>query len=545
MKKLTLLFLFLMLLIPMIRAQVSIGATDYGPDLQAAINAAANNDIIKISGQLSISNNVDLGPGAATITIEGTSSANLSFSSNARFIFEQAKTRIIKSLTIEGDSTDDRGGVIKLGGSANLTLDGVTVKGGRSASHGGGIANAGATLIARNSTFSDNRCALSGGAIFTDANGSVSLFNCRFQNNWAAAFQEGADGKGGAIAMIGSNTPGLYAEGCLFYQNNSRNHGGVFIFENATGKFINCTLAKNQCSNDGGVAFLWGPVNLTFINSTFAYNTTLNNGNGPCIKNLQKTNTLVFDNCILFENRNAGGAEFDIQSSVSDDIYVNNSILSGYSDNLNIVGIGNVLQADIVNLGLAEDINADGVLTIAKGSQAVDLGNGSFLMDEAISTDQSGNSRNFAGGRVDAGAFELNGSSGAGHVSLNGTSYGTDFGGALIAAANGDTVKVFGIIDIAEARNIDDGGTNVVIKGYNGATFKFSSAGGAGTGSRFVWANNTNAGVERTFKDIDMIGDPNGQADQGAIITMTKAGTLILENVSMSNGYCTAETAVL
>ena len=222
------------------------------------------------------------------------------------------------------------------------------------------------------------------------------------------------------------------------------------------------------------------------------------------------------------------------------DIQVNNSILSGYSNNLNIVGSGNITGVDVVNPGLSGDINAAGILAIAAGSQAIDLGKGSFLSDAGITVDQVGNTRNFAGGRVDAGAYELNGASGTGYVTLNGTSYGTDFGGAMIAAVDGDTVKVFGLIDISSSKDIDVGGLKVVVKGYNGATFNFSSAGAPGTGSRFVWATNTTVGVERTFMDIDFIGDPNGQSDQGAIITMTKAGTLILERVSMSNGYTTA-----
>ena len=276
MRKISLLLLIFMLLVPLARGQVTIGTTDYGSDLQGAINAAAENDTISISGTLNLSGNTDLGLGANTITFLGSSNAKVVFGTGGRFIFEQAKVRIMKSLIIDGDSVGDRGGVFKMGNAANLTLDGVTVDGGRSGSHGGAISNGASILTVRNSTFSNNRCALSGGAIFTEGNGSVSLYNSRFINNWAAAFVEGADGKGGAIAMVGSSTPGLYAEGCLFYQNNSRNHGGVFIFETSTARLINCTLAKNRCSNDGGVAFIWGPASVTFINSTLAYNTTSN-----------------------------------------------------------------------------------------------------------------------------------------------------------------------------------------------------------------------------------------------------------------------------
>ncbi|HLO58518.1 MAG TPA: T9SS type A sorting domain-containing protein [Bacteroidales bacterium] len=542
MRKLSLLLLFFLLLVPLARGQVTIGATDYGSDLQSAINAAADNDHITITGTLSLNGNVDLGGGVNTLTIDGESSAKIIFTAAARFIFEQAKTRTLKNLVIDGDSVADRGGVIKMGNAANLTLDGVTIDGGRSGSHGGAIAVSGSTLTLRNSTLSDNRSALSGGAIFAEGNSSVSLYGSKFLNNRAAAFADGADGKGAAIAMIGSNTPGMYAEGCLFYGNYSRNHGGVFIFENSTGLLVNCTLAKNKTLNAGGVAFLWGPVHLKFVNSTLAYNTTGGNTNSPCIKNIQNTNVLEFDNCILYENRdeNGSGNELDIQSDVAHTITVNNSILSGYTSNLTINGTGNITGADIINPGLASDINTSGVLSLSGNSQAVNLGNGSFLTTLSITTDQSGKTRNFAGGKVDAGAYELNASSGSGFVTLNGTGYGADFGGAMIAATNGDTVKVFGVIDVTSSKDIDAGGNRVVIKGYDGATFRFSSAGAAGAGSRFVWANNANTGVERTFIDIDFIGDPKGQADQGAIITMTKPGTLNLVNVTMTGGYTTA-----
>ncbi|HEX2394926.1 MAG TPA: choice-of-anchor Q domain-containing protein, partial [Bacteroidales bacterium] len=540
MRKLSLLFLLMLLLVPLARGQVTIGTTDYGSDLQGAINASADNDIIKITGTLNISGNLDIGLGANTLTISGESDANVVFSGGGRFIFEQGKNRTFENIVIDGDSTADRGAVFKMANVANLTLEGVTVRGGRSNSHGGAIANSGSVVIARNSVFTDNRSALSGGAIFTEGNGTVSLYNSKFINNWCAAFAEGADGKGAAIAMVGSNTPGLYAEGCLFLQNNSRNHGGVFIFENSTGLLVNCTLTKNRTSNAGGVAFLWGPVSLRFVNSTLAYNTAAGNTNSPCIKNIHNTNTLVFDNCILYENRDENGAgnELDIQSDVAHTITVNNSVLSGYSTNLTINGSGNITGVDIINLGLSNDVNAEGVLAISPGSQAINLGDADYLADLSITTDQTGKTRNFAGGKVDAGAFEANGSEGAGYVTLNGTSYGTDFGGAMIASVDGDTVKVFGLIEVTSSKNIDAGGNKVVVKGYNGATFKFTSTGAAGTGSRFNWA--TNVGFERTFRDIDFIGDPNGQTDAGAIMNMTKAGTLILENVTMSDGVSTA-----
>src|SRR5512133_1891198 len=542
MRKLSLLIVIFMLLVPLARGQVTIGATDYGSDLQSAINAAADNDLITIAGTLNLSGNVDLGAGANTLTVQGETSAKIVFTANARFIFEQAKVRTLKNLMIDGDSVTDRGGVIKIGNAANLTLDGITIDGGRSNSHGGAIAISGSTLTLRNSTLSNNRSALSGGAIFAEGNSAVSLYNSRLDHNWSAAFADGADGKGAAIAMIGSNTPGLYAEGCLFYANNSRNHGGVFIFENSTGLLVNCTLAKNNTLNAGGVAFLWGPVHLKFVNSTLAYNTTGGNTNSPCIKNIHDTNVLEFDNCIMYENRDENGAgdEQDIQSDVAHTITVNNSIISGYSSNLTLDGSGNITGIDVVNPGLASDINVAGVLTIAGNSQAVNLGNGSWLSELSVTTDQQGNTRNFAGGKVDAGAYELIASSGSGYVTLNGVSYDTDFGGAMIASADGDTVKVFGIIDVTSSKDIDAGGNKVVIKGYNCATFRFTSAGALGAGSRFVWATNTNAGVERTFKDIDFIGDPKGQTDQGAIITMTKTGTLNLINVTMTGGYSTA-----
>ncbi|MCP4123776.1 MAG: T9SS type A sorting domain-containing protein [Bacteroidetes bacterium] len=527
MKRTIFTFFTLLLLLPLSFGQVTIGGVDYGTDLQGAIDATAEGDTVNIDGVLNIDGNINVHNGATTVTILGQEGAMLVFADEARIICEGEVVRTIDNVDLDGGATGDRGGVIKMGGNANLTLKNLSLSGGTSESHGGGIAlgGGGTILTVDNCSLSDNKCEKNGGAIFADGNATVNIYNSKiFQN--VAAKSEG-DGKGAAIAVVGCPDNGLYAENCAFYDNYSGTHGGVFIFEAAKALVVNSTITGNECRAAGGVAFMWVPVDIKFVNTTVAYNTTKSDGNAPAMWNNHDANTLEFDNCIFYQNRRSSGSGTanDIHSNAAVTMTINNSIISAYTEeNITINGEKNLLGAAAQNIGLAEAINADGVLTFSDDSPAVNLGNGTYLSDLSVATDQLGHTRNFAGGRVDAGAWEANAGLAEGFVKIGEVDYGTDLQAAIDATVDDDVVSVFGILNIGGNINIHNGAANITLQGQDGATLIFADE------ARLILVQE----VARTIDNIDLVGGATG--DRGGVIKMSGGADLTLKNLSLSGG---------
>ena len=301
-------------------------------------------------GVLSVAQNVKIqGPGASDLTISGNSAST---------VFSIVSGEIV-------------------------TISGLTIANGYSASSAGGIDNLG-HLTLTDDVLSDNSGALAGG-IFSQS-GSVSMSDCTStQNNANSA-------SGGAIYVLSG---AVTIKGSTFSSNSASFFGGA-IFNNAgTVSLTNSTFSGNS-AQEGGAIDNYGT--LTLINSTVADNTSQGDGGG--ISN-DVSGTLTIGNTIVADNA-ANVAGPDLSGALTTDL--GNNLVSDTSGSS-----GLTQPTDLLNVepDLAPPKNNGGptqTISLMTGSPAIDAGNNA-LIPPGIVTDQRGFAR-IANGTVDIGAFE-------------------------------------------------------------------------------------------------------------------------------------------
>ena len=208
-------------------------------------------------------------------------------------------------------------------GSADVTLDGLTIEGGERGAevrdlfethyNGAGLyAGAGTTGITITAcTFNNNNADDNGGgAYFTE---SATLTDCTFNNNNARDDGGGAYFNGTTATLTNcvftdnnavDNGGGAYFNatamltGCDFNNNNTRDDGGGAFFNGTTATVTNCTFTENTANgsfSDGGGAFFRGTATVT--QCTFTDNETTNDGGGAYF---ERVGTMI--NSTLYNN---------------------------------------------------------------------------------------------------------------------------------------------------------------------------------------------------------------------------------------------------
>jgi len=94
-------------------------------------------------------------------------------------------------------------------------------------------------------------------------NGSASISNCIFQNNYAQF--------GGGLSLINAN---VIVMNNVFYRNRGAYYGGAILSENSTTKIINNTFYRNYSLLYGGGVVIDEPVNEEIQNNIFFENLT-------------------------------------------------------------------------------------------------------------------------------------------------------------------------------------------------------------------------------------------------------------------------------
>ena len=177
------------------------------------------------------------------------------------------------NLLISGNNTSR---VFSVNSGANLTINGVTITKGNGAGgigngSGGGIFNdAGGTLTLTNSTVSGNTASASGGGIAAFG-GTMTLTNSTVSGNTAT------DSAGGGIYAYGATST---LTNSTVSGNTAINGGGINNTNSATLTLINSTISGNMASNNGGGIFNVGGATSTLTNSTVSGNTAFREGGG-------------------------------------------------------------------------------------------------------------------------------------------------------------------------------------------------------------------------------------------------------------------------
>ena len=224
------------------------------------------------------------GGGAVTFACDGTITLASTISNSVNTVFDATGHQI----TISGGNAV---GVFYVGTNAGLTLMNLTVANGN-ATNGGGIFNAGGTIILLGTTFQANvatnvllpgtNCGGRGGAILNSA-GTVAATNCLFAGNVARLRNPSSSlppGVGGALCLVGGSAS---LENCRFLSNTvsatgtgyygddgpagSAYGGAIAILNGAVANVHNCFFCQNSAfgengfdaSQEGGpVDGLWG-----------------------------------------------------------------------------------------------------------------------------------------------------------------------------------------------------------------------------------------------------------------------------------------------
>jgi len=144
-------------------------------------------------------------------------------------------------------------------GSGDLTLSGVTIRGGRNFLGAGGILNLG-TLTLINSTITSNTADSWGGGIYSI--GTMTLTNTTVSNN--STFGGNFSGGGGGIFNQGTMT----LTGTTVSGNTTLGRGGAIYNLDQTTTLINSTISGNTALNGGGIFNRYGTVVLIQVTTT-------------------------------------------------------------------------------------------------------------------------------------------------------------------------------------------------------------------------------------------------------------------------------------
>jgi len=250
----------------------------------------------------------------------------------AGYIHVKSDIAITDSITINGAGkiTLDGGGAVQLlevnDGNLNVlktvNLNGLIFRNGFSGTvHGGAILDA-ETLNITDCIFKGNTSKSSGGAIAAENDGSLSVINSTFSNNWADV--------GGAIAAAG--TSDVLIKGSYFSGNSASSLGGAFAFAGGWGgaqgpavnslKIVDSQFYKNTCSYGGAGWIQTGDTTTVSISgSSFSTNQApgVNGGPSAIAFGVTSHSSVTLSNSI-FENNishgNTGALGISSQGSV-------------------------------------------------------------------------------------------------------------------------------------------------------------------------------------------------------------------------------------
>ncbi len=331
--------------------------------------------------------------------------------------------------------------LIRVNSGGNLTLNGLTLSGGRGTNVsgdrvGGAVYVPSGTLTVMNSTFSSNRAYL-GSAIYSSS-GTVTLTNTTFSNN---AVTTDTTGEGGAIY---TNNSTLTLTNTTFSRNYAY-YGGAIYARRSTLNVTNSTFSENEAGDYAGAIYNEDST-LTITSSTFTNNIAATYGGALRLdQNIQSSNTTITNSTFSGNTGSWGGAiqgwgTTTVMHSTFVD-YVSNQVFSVYdsfSMGHSVVASNNAIYPDsdqFTSLGynLFEDADAENEFANAEASDSFgvdpELGalasnggptqthrpeTGSPLIDAgdpAIATpptyDQRGRGFNRVQGVIDIGAFEV------------------------------------------------------------------------------------------------------------------------------------------
>ncbi|HID52919.1 MAG TPA: hypothetical protein EYP41_12910, partial [Anaerolineae bacterium] len=313
--------------------------------IQAAVDkAAGSGDTIEVAAgtyleNLTINKGATLnGVGAGSVIIDGNGAARVITHNNSSLLTISGIT-IQNGATASGNLFDRGGGAILNSGS--LTLQDSVVRDNAATGNGGAILTLSGALVIENSQIISNTAQGDGGAIYGYLfAGTISVTNSLLANNTAVSYYGGA--------IYSSN--GLYMNNTTVRDNSAPTIGGGLVVDGgATAVIENSLVTGNQAAIGAGISTLDGVITLT--NVTVSNNTASNNYSG--VYSSGSTTSLFTQNSTIVNNQrtNTGGTGYNglIAASGAAVTMVNTIIANNDGRNC-LTGSGATLNSQGYNL---------------------------------------------------------------------------------------------------------------------------------------------------------------------------------------------------
>ncbi len=224
-----------------------------------------------------------------TITVDGlTITGGYSASGGAVHVSSSATFKAV-GCTFVGNESTDSGGAVGAYNNSIFTATGCIFEDNKV------LWYAGAVYLWNNSTFTANNCAFitnksdyDGGAVDANNSSTFTAAGCNFSGNGAK--------DGGAVTAYGNST--FTATDCTFESNEAEYGGAVYLQNNSIFTSAGCTFEGNEVTKHGGAVHAFNSSNFTAVNCTFGDNEAAYGGAVSAIAN----STFTSANCTFSAN---------------------------------------------------------------------------------------------------------------------------------------------------------------------------------------------------------------------------------------------------
>jgi len=227
--------------------------------IQAGLDAASLGDTVLVVSDTYYEHDIVMAPGVCLTSETGQADCvtiDAQGQSCVVWCFSTDNSASIVGFTIKGGYSASYGGGINVGGGASITMRNVTLTGNIGGGlHGGG--GGGMYCVDSSSpsltdcTFSDN-VAPNGGGLFCGHESSPTLTNCTFLDNTASGWG-GVDGSGGGMYCASSAT----LTDCTFVGNMASAYGGGMFCATNSPTLTRCGFVGNRADYGGAMCSFW------------------------------------------------------------------------------------------------------------------------------------------------------------------------------------------------------------------------------------------------------------------------------------------------
>jgi CSLREA domain-containing protein len=303
------------------------------------------------------------------------------------------------ALTVSGGSAT---GIFQITGDGAVSISGLTLTDGSSATNGGAIEDTSAPLTLTNVTISGNSTTEGGGGVYS--NRELTISGSSITGNTA--------GLGGGIATTGfaKYSAGVTVDDSTISGNTAQTGGGIFAFGGSV-SLTGSTISGNTSAERGGGVLSLAESGTTIDRSTLSNNTATDGGGGLYIGAFPliapDDNPVLVQDSTISGNHAANGAGIEIgDNSGSTPVTVRASTISGNQGGDDSFGGGLLIAGplfnafDLVNSTISGNSATDG------GGVSLGLpGNALLGPDGSISFDNSTIAQNAAGASSGGGIY--------------------------------------------------------------------------------------------------------------------------------------------